>query len=288
MAIFTICVNKQRCRKDGLYPVYVRVAHNKTKTMIKTDKVVGGKGLSASMKVIDPFVLKPLSDQIVSWLDMLNRQDISAWSAKEVVDFLKNDEEELIFSDYARRFIADMQDRGQLRNAKNYQLALNSLELFTCTNKIKFSQMTSATMNRWIKSLDKTARAKEMYPICIRQVFRAALLEFNDHDAGIVRIKSNPWPKVKIPHADKPEKKTITTEACRAFFAAPLPKTNLINPKAGVGRDVAMMILCLAGINTVDLLKLRKKDYYGGIIHYRRSKTTRSRSDGAYFFATAY
>lgn len=148
--------------------------------------------------------------------------------------------------------------------------------------------MTSATINRWIKSLDKTARAKEMYPICIRQVFRAALLEFNDHDAGIVRIKSNPWPKVKIPHADKPEKKAITAEECRAFFAAPLPKTNMINPKAEVGRDVAMMILCVAGINTVDLFKLRKKDYYGGIIHYRRSKTTRSRSDGAYFFTTAY
>lgn len=283
MAIFTVCVNKQRRRKDGLYQVYVRVAHNKTKTMIKTDKAVGGKGLSASMEVIDPFVLKPLSAQIVSWLDMLNRQDISAWSAKEVVEFLKNSEEELIFSDYARRYIADMQDRGQMRNAKNYQLALNSLELFTCTNKIRFSQMTSATINRWIKSLDKTARAKEMYPICIRQVFRAALLEYNDHDAGIVRIKSNPWPKVKIPHADKPEKKAITAEECRAFFAAPLPKTNMINPKAEVGRDVAMMILCLAGINTVDLFKLRKKDYYGGIIHYRRSKTTRSRSDGAYF-----
>lgn len=84
MAIFTVCVNKQRKRKDGLYQVYIRIAHNKKSTYIRTDKVVGGKGLSASMEVIDPFVLKPLSDQIVSWLDMLNRQDISAWTAKEV------------------------------------------------------------------------------------------------------------------------------------------------------------------------------------------------------------
>lgn len=139
MAIFTVCVNKQRKRKDGLYQVYIRIAHNKKSTYIRTDKVVGGKGLSASMEVIDPFVLKPLSAQIVSWLDMLNRKDISAWTVKEVAEFLKNAEEELLFSDYARRFIADMQDRGQLRNAKNYQLALNSLELFTCTNKIKLS-----------------------------------------------------------------------------------------------------------------------------------------------------
>ncbi len=117
--------------------MYIRIVHNKKSTYIHTDKVVGGKGLSASMDVIDPFVLKPLSDQIVSWLDMLNWKGISAWAAKEVAEFLMNAEEELLFSDYARRFIADMLDRGQLRNAKNYQLALKSLELFTCTNKIK-------------------------------------------------------------------------------------------------------------------------------------------------------
>lgn len=282
MAILTVCVNKQRKRKDGLYQVYIRVAHNKKSVYIKTDKVVSSKGLSESHEVIDPFVLKPLSSQIVTWLEALNRQDITNWAAKEVAEFLKNIDEEIIFSEYAKKFIAAMRDRGQLRNAKNYELAVKNLELFTHTNRIKFSQMTSATINRWINSLSETTRAKEMYPVCIRQIFRGALLEYNDHDAGIVRIKTNPWPKVKIPRADKPEKRAITAEACRAFFAAPLPRTNMINPKAEIGRDVAMMILCLAGINTVDIYKLRKSDYYGGIIHYRRSKTTRSRTDGAY------
>ena len=44
-----------------------------------------------------------------------------------------------------------------------------------------------------------------------------------------------------------------------------------------------MMVLCLAGINTVDLYGLRKADYHGGVIHYRRAKTMRRRADGAYF-----
>ena len=77
MAILTVCVNKQRIRKDGCYSVYIRVAHNGKSVYMPTDKVVGAKGLSSSMEVIDPFVLKPLSSQIVSWLDALNRQDIS-------------------------------------------------------------------------------------------------------------------------------------------------------------------------------------------------------------------
>ena len=282
MAILTVCVNKQRKRKDGCYSVYIRVAHNGKSVYMPTDKVVGAKGLSSSMEVIDPFVLKPLSSQIVSWLDALNRQDISAWTARQVMDFLKNLNEDLIFSDYGRKHIDRMIDRGQERNAKNYQLALQHMERYFGTTQVKFAQLTSVNVNKWIATLSGTARAKEMYPVCIRQIFRAAIDELNDYDNGILRIKTNPWGKVKIPAADRPNKKAITAEACRAFFAAPLPETRMIDPLPELGRDVAMMVLCLAGMNTVDIYNLRKQDYHGGIIHYKRAKTTRLRTDDAY------
>lgn len=282
MAILTVCVNKQRKRKDGCYSVYIRVAHNGKSVYLPTDKVVGGKGLSSSLEVTDPFVLKPLSSQIVSWLDALNRQDISAWSARQVAEFLKNLKEDLIFSDYARKHIDRMIDRGQERNARNYQLALQHMERYFGTTKVKFAQLTSVNVNKWIATLGNTARAKEMYPVCIRQIFRAAIDELNDYDNGIIKVKTNPWGKVKIPVADKPNKKAITAEACREFFSTPLPPTRMIDPLPELGRDVAMMSLCLAGMNTIDIYNLRKQDYYGGIIHYKRAKTTKSRTDDAY------
>lgn len=247
-----------------------------------TDKVVGAKGLSSSMEVIDPFVLQPLSSQIVTWLDALNRQDISTWNARQVADFLKNMNENLIFSDYARKHIDRMIDNGQERTAKNYKLALQHLERCIGTNQVKFAQLTSVNVNKWVGTLSDTARAKEMYPVCIRQIFRAAIDELNDYDNGIIRIKTNPWGKVKIPSADTPLKKAITAEACRAFFAAPLPESKMADPLPELGRDVAMISLCLAGMNTVDIYNLRKEDYHGGIIHYKRAKTTRSRRDDAY------
>lgn len=128
MAILTVCINKQRKRKDGCYSVYIRVAHNGKSVYIPTDKVVGGKGLSPSLEVIDPFVLKPLSSQIVTWLDALNRQDTSVWTARQVAEFLKNLNEDLLFSEYARKHIDRLIDNGQERTAKNYQLALQHLE----------------------------------------------------------------------------------------------------------------------------------------------------------------
>ncbi|WP_300634564.1 phage integrase SAM-like domain-containing protein [uncultured Duncaniella sp.] len=282
MAILTVCINKQRKRKDGCYSVYIRVAHNGKSVYIPTDKVVGDKGLSTSLEVIDPFVLKPLSSQIITWLDALNRQDTSVWTARQVAEFLKNLNEDLLFSEYARKHIDRLIDNGQERSAKNYKLALQHMERFFGTTQVKFSQLTSANVRKWIESLNSTARAKEMYPVCMRQVFRAAIDELNDYDNGIIKVKTNPWGKVRIPASDRPNKKAITAEACRAFFSAPLPETRMIDPLPELGRDVAMMVLCLAGMNTVDIFNLRKQDYHGGVIHYRRTKTTKSRTDGAY------
>lgn len=145
-----------------------------------------------------------------------------------------------------------------------------------------FSHLTSHLMNRWIKSLEQTHRAKEMYPICMRQVFKAAILEYNDYDNGIIRIKTNPWVKVEIPSADRAEKLAITPEACREFFSFPLPESKMKYPQTEFGRDIAMMVLCLAGINTVDLYNLKKQDYRNSIIHYQRAKTKKFRADGAY------
>ncbi len=121
-----------------------------------------------------------------------------------------------------------------------------------------------------------------MYPVCVRQIFRAAILEYNDYDTGHLRIKTNPWPKVKIPQADRTTKRAISPEACREFFGAPLPETKMIESLPELGRDVAKMILCLAGINTVDLYNLKKTDYRNGVIAYNRAKTRNSRNDDAY------
>ena len=115
----------------------------------------------------------------------------------------------------------------------------------------------------------------------MRQIFKQALAEFNDYDNGMIRITTNPWLKVKIPSSDVPEKKAITMEEVRAFFAAPLPESDRVFPLPELGRDVAMMVMCLAGINTVDIYRLKKEDYHDGIIGYERAKTRNRREINA-------
>lgn len=269
-------------RPDGYYSVYIRVTHNRKTSYIKTDKIVDAKGFTKSKDIKDPFVLQSMSILISKYVEMLNKTDISSWSVNEVIEYLKSGTQDISFSEYARKYHDDMFNGGQERNARNYELAYQHLERYAGTKDVKFSHLTSAFINGWIKDLSKTARAKEMYPVCVRQIFRQALQDYNDYDMGIIRITTNPWPKVKIPKADTPEKKAISLEDCRAFFTAPLPDSDRVFPLPELGRDVAMMVLCLAGINTVDLFSLRKEDYRNGIICYERAKTKKVRSDNVY------
>ncbi len=280
MATLRACVQKQRA--DGFYPVYIRVIHERQSGFIKTDKVIDRKSVNKNKEIRDNVVLKYCTELICGYNNRLNLQDISKWSVKEVITFLTEESSNVCFSDYAQTHIARMINRGQERNAKNYKLAVAHLERYIGTNRVMFGQLSSTVLKRWIESLALTNRAKEMYPVCVRQIFKAAILELNDDERGIVRIKFNPWPKIQIPKSDRAEKRAISAEACRDFFNRPLPKTKMLSSLPELGRDVAMLVLCLGGINTVDLFEMRKENYRNGIIGYKRAKTRHARRDEAY------
>ena len=280
MATLRPCVQKQR--SDVFYPVYIRVIHNRESAFIKTDKLVDKKSVSKTREIRDNEVLRYCTQLISEYNRRLNLQDTSLWSVKEVVSFLQTQESDASFTDYAKLHIDRMINSGHDRNAKNYKMAVQSLERYLGTNQIMFSYLSSSVLRSWIKTLMTKARCKEMYPICVRQIFKAAIIELNDEEKGIIRIKFNPWLKVSIPKADKAEQKAISAEACREFFNRPLPKSKMLSPLPEFGRDVAKLVLCLGGINTVDLYNMKKSDYRNGILHYKRAKTRHSRSDEAY------
>ena len=280
MATFKVCVQKQR--QDGFYPVYIRVTHNRQIGYIKTGKVVSKHEVTKTKEIREAYVLNFCTQLIMWYTTRLNAQDTTRWSVKSVIEYLLASEEDICFSDYARKHISKMIENGQSRNARNYKLAVSNLECFFGTTKVMFAYLTSTSVNQWIKSLGNTHRAKEQYPVCVRQIYKAATLEYNDYDGGLIRIKTNPWPKVVIPQADRAVQRAISAEDAREFFAAPLPESKMCDPLPELGHDVAKLVLCLAGINTIDLYELQKADYRNGIISYKRAKTRKSRRDEAY------
>ncbi len=278
----TLKATVKKPRSDGHYTVYIRVTHARRSSYIKTTKFVDPDHINANGEPTDLVVVEYCSRLVREYSDKLNRVNTSCWTVKDVVEYLTKSSEEVCFSDYATRYIDKMEVDGHQRNAKNYRLAVNHLERYLGTNKIMFSLLSSVVLTKWIESLAKTNRAKEMYPVCVRQIFKKAILELNDEERGVVRIKFNPWVKITIPKSDTGRKRAISAEACREFFNRPLPQSKMAQPLPELGRDVALLSLCLGGINSIDLFEMKKEDYHDGIISYKRAKTRHSRKDEAY------
>ena len=272
----------QRPRKDGQFLVYIRVTHNRKVGLINTLRVVSRRSLSKSMEILSTKVLKYCELLIAEYNRMLSDQCIDDWTVNEVLSFLKTQNDDASFSDYAHLYIQQIIDNGNLRKAKDYQRAVKSLEEDVALTPVMFSHLTPQAISKWIKSLELKKMAKEKYPKWVRQIFNAAVAELNDTETGTVIIKSDPWPYVEIPKADKTDKVALTAEQCREFFNHSLPESKYLTPLPEISRDVAKLILCLGGINTADLFLLKRVDYNDGIIRYQRVKNRSSRAGELY------
>lgn len=280
MASFKICVRKQR--KDGLWPVYVRLVHNRKVAYLKTRFMVNADGLSRNGQVRDAYVLKKCMELIEDYAAKLNRRDIQAWDVLRVRRFLESGSRDSSFSRFADSFIDRMERTGRISNAMIYRAALKSLKGYLNTDDIGFELLTREAISGWIDFLGKTKRAKTLYPTCMRLIFNEAVLVSQDPGSAIEPIVYNPWSQIIIPRSDTPRKKAVGVEECRKFFGFRIPSSGKGAKKAQTGRDVALLSFCLAGMNTVDLYKLRKSDLKNGIICYCRSKTEGRRKDNAY------
>ena len=208
MATFKACVKTQR--SDGLFAVLIRITHNRTARYINTGKTID-KSKVRKGEIKDATILSYCSNLIKLYSERLNAVEITTWTDNEVVSYLQNIDEDISFSKYARKYERDMAVyRGMERNSRNYKWAYQSLEKYAGTNDIKFSKMTTKFIQDWMKTLEKTSRAKEMYPICIRMMYNAAMEEYNDYDKNIIRIKLQPFRKIAIPKADVPEKRAVS------------------------------------------------------------------------------
>ena len=268
-------------RKDGFWAVYIRFTYDGWCQFWKTSKVVSSQNVKSKSEITDSYVLSFCSSLILQWMEKLNHVDYSAWNLNDIVEYVTNDDSQVSFSSYARTYIKKI---DKPRTAKNYILALKHLEKYMGTCELMFQSLTESSLNAWINSMvkDGKKRAKEMYPVCIRHIWRNAMKELNVPEQGIVRIKYNPWERITIPQSDNTAKQAKSPNAIRTFFSCPIPTKPFAMSLMEFGRDVAKMAFCLGGMYCADLYALKKEDYHDGIIHYNRAKTKHCRKDSAY------
>lgn len=275
MPTFKAKIRKRR--SNGFHSVYILCTHNRELVYIKTDLVVQDSGVVDNGDITDPRVLMRATALICSYYDKLQGKRIDNLTVKEVVNIVTDSVEERIsFANFAEAHIRKLSERG-VKRADNYRYALNSFLSFADKPDIAFSEVTSKLLRQWIESLAHTKRAKNMYPTLLKAIFNAGMEEYNDYDRGVVRIANRPFEFLKIPSNDTPEKRSVSVEQLRAFFAFS-PKSD----QARYAQDVACVSFCLAGMNVADLYELTPDNLQWDKLCYHRAKTKGKRSDKAY------
>lgn len=267
-------------RIKDLNPVYIRVTHNRKIAYISTSQLCHKSNLKNN-EIDDFTILANCYTKIKEFSDRLNNYDISNWTVREVIKFLTSDTEDICFTNFTDKYINKMYNDGRTKPSKVYRTAINSLIRHYNKEILFISEISSKEINAWIKSLAPTARAKQMYPIAIKAMFMACCAEYNDYERGIMRIKINPFKNVSIPKADKSRERFIDVDTLRQIFTA---KT--ITDREELAVDVARLVFCLAGINTVDLYNIEYSEFKNGKLCYNRTKTQATREDKAYFEIT--
>ena len=277
MVNFEPCI--RNFKSNGYAQVYIRAIKVKEVQYITTSYAVTSSQISKN-KIIDYSIIAEVAPIIKSYYDKLNNVNHDEWSLKEVIEFLNRDSEDVSFNDFYKKFTDKMKREGRVNPASNYTSALNSLKSYAGTDKFNFSDITSKLINGWIESMKATARAKNLYPICISTVFSAGLLEYNDYDRDIIRIKNQPFMRVKIPKNELAKKKAIDKQILLKLFLADVSKAQM-DVKTPLAKDVARLIFCLAGINVADLYYMEKSCRVRDKLIYNRHKTKSKRNDDA-------
>lgn len=288
MATFKAIIIGDRLRKDGTYPVKIRITHNRQVVRVSTPFSVSRAGVTRTLQIKDADIIDATDSIIAEWRKAVISLGYTAESmtARELADYLtarSRDARSFRLDIVAyTRIVAERKSRENTR--ANYITLANSLARYSKTGTIDISEVTASFLRdfeAWLRREGVGAGSIHLYLSNLKAVHNAAKLEYNDEDRGIIRISSSPFLRYKLPSAPLPEPRAIDLATLQRI--ADLDDEGAINSIRNIGRDMFMLSFALGGINAIDLYRLPYSALKGDYIDYNRTKTKDARADKAYY-----
>ena len=295
MATFKAEVYAHQKRADGTYNIKIRVTHKQRKKYLATPWYVGKEDMTRALKLKNQRYIDMVEDLLRKYRSICNSvgEGLDDMSVEQVVELITRKETDKPFDldivDYTRKFVTKLDKAGRGGTARAYEVAINSLCRFVGRESVSIKEITVQFLTDWItwiaaqpprKNCKKGDRAQSLYLAQLRAMYNRAKKEFNDEEAGIIRIPFSPFNKVEIPKPSLSRKRALTVEQLRKF--SEIPYTTILQPgvnRFNFAKDVFLLSFMLVGMNAVDLYTAT--DCKGGRITYQRAKTRNRRADNA-------
>lgn len=289
MPTFKAAIKLHNKRKDGAYNIFIRVTHKRISKPIKTPFYVTKDDLTRSGKIKNQFYLDKCDEQIRIYREQCDELGfaIEDMTVDDIVKYLKENKSNLYidFIAYGRNYANKIKQK-QKGTAANYFTAINKLVQFIGREELNIGSINKKLIREWIAWIEDNcgARAATLYPSCIRAIFNVAKLEYNDEDAGIVRIPLSPFKGISLKESSSnSSKRAIDIEDLRRIATSEYEEITKSAPhrRKNLSKDVFLMSFYLIGMNSVDLYDARKSEYKNGRLTYQREKTKTRRDDKA-------
>lgn len=293
MATFKTIILPHQKRQDNKYNIKIRVSHRRGTRYISTPWYADAKDLNSKMELRSYRLIDLTNDLIRKYTYLYEElgDAVESMSVDEIIEHFELAEEKkksfrLDFVQYVRDYAEKLKSTGHAGTASNYNIAANSMVRYAGKESIDVKEITTKFIDGWMKWIMKqptpkgkcAGRAPSLYAAIMRAMHNRAKLEFNNEDAGIIRIGNSPFAKADIPKPPTTRKRALTVEQIRALASVQVPAGSL-GIRFELARDVFILSFLLVGMNAVDLYNVT--DYDGERLTYQRTKTRTRRDDRA-------
>jgi integrase len=265
-------------KKDGTYPVYIRVTHNRKLKRLSTNIYVEQKDLKKNGDLKNQAVIDKLQDIMRDFRKKCSNLSfaLNSMSIDEVVDYLiGKDIEHFDFIKVYRDFIAENKDK--LKGIKNYVSALNSLLRFIGRDELFPSEITYKFLSKYENFIGSGTRAASLYLGSLRHVYSWAQLQYNNEERGIIPFPYSPFQRFKIQKQEEVKQRAISIGDIVKIMSLPYDEAK--NSRYNLAKDCFMLSFFLMGMNSADLYEATT--FEKGKIKYERTKTRGRRRDRA-------
>lgn len=299
MITFKAVIIPSNRRKDGTYPVVIRITYKGKSRRLPTPIACAPSELTRTLRIKSPSVLSATDYHIRQMREAV--RDLSPFDIEtKDVDFivrhirrkLSGVDFELDFFEFADSFIAGKRTASTIAS---YVSALNALERFVGKRELDINDITKAMLLRFKDALDrhpklgynrhsgeyketsverKDTSVSAVYLMKLAHIYNAAKEKYNDEDTGYIPIPKSPFTAIPKHKGPSDGQKSIGVEGIQRLIDV---EPKCLNER--IALDVYILSFLLMGANMADLYNA--SPVAGSVWVYNRRKTATRRQDKA-------
>jgi integrase len=273
MATIRITLDERRIKKNGTYPVVLRVYHAEKYLTIKTSIELERKHWDiSSCSVLKSHPLYKQINHRLKELELiqyskildLHRSKPNGFSFNELKILYEKTEKPISLKEFWHNEIELLIQSHKYGNARINKIAFGVLSKIVNLD-IPFTELSYTLLN----SIEITLLQRGLKKNSISCYFRSLRAIYNIAiNKGLVDASFYPFRRFKV-RSEKTTPSILSAESLKRFFNLSISKSDPLYPSIQIGK----LIFLLGGINFTDLIQLKKEDIIHDRIIYRRSKT---------------